>query len=153
MAKPNNTGRNTKGQYVLLPFSMIESPAFQALPPAAIALYVHVAHRYNGSNNGSISFSVGEAAVLLRAGKATATRLFNELVEKGFLKVSQQSSFSFKTKTARRWELTQWPLRHGVAPSNDWRFWKPKNLEHGFTTDTDGSTTEPLRHPETVYNP
>ncbi len=126
MTQYDQRGRSkTKEQYVRLTYAMIASPAFQSLPALAVALYVHVAGRYAGDNNGNISFSVREAAKVLGTGKATAGRMFDELVAKGFLKVTQESNFTYKQKQARRWELTQWPLRHGVAPSNDWRFWKP----------------------------
>lgn len=125
MARIDQRGRSkNKEQHVRLTFGMIESHGYKALPPLSIALYIQVAHRYNGSNNGNISFSTREAAAILRVSKTTAGKLFDELVYKGFLKLAQDSNFSFKTRTARRWELTQWPIRQGIAPSNDWRFWK-----------------------------
>lgn len=129
MAKHNRKGRSKgKEQHVRLTYKMIESAAFRALQPEAIALYIHVAHRYQGGDsNGNIAFSTREAATVLKMSKNTAAKLFNELVEKGFLKIAQGSCFNFKHKKARRWELTQWPLNHGVAPSNDWLYWRPKN--------------------------
>lgn len=142
MSKTDQRG-NSKGRrsFVNLPMDMVNSPAFLALPAHAIALYVHVASRYTGDNNGSISFSTREAALRLKVSKNTASRLFDELVDKGFLKLSQDSSFSLKMKLARRWMLTQWPLKSGIAPSNDWRCWRPENSKHGHATSTDGNAT------------
>ena len=124
MSNADQRGRTkSKGGFVNLPFGMMQSPAFLALPPLAIALYVHVASRYTGDNNGEISFSTREAADLLKVSKDTASHLFRELVHKGFLKLAHDSSFTLKMKLARRWTLTQWPVKKGSAPTNDWRFW------------------------------
>lgn len=125
MSKTDQRGRTkSKRSFVNLPFDMVNSPAFLALPPAAVALYIHVACRYSGDNNGQISFSTREAADRLRVSKNTAAHLFRELVDKGFLKLAHDSSFGLKMKLARRWELTQWQLKHGMAPGNDWRYWQ-----------------------------
>jgi hypothetical protein len=146
MAKHNNTGRN-KELFVRIPFGMVDSPAFAKLSCHAIALYIRISRRYNGSNNGDISYSCREAQRDLRIGKATAAKAFNELMGHGFIKVSQNASFNYKSKQARRWGLTNWPLKHGCAPSNEWRFWNLKNLEHGSATGTDGSASGTARHP------
>jgi DNA-binding transcriptional regulator YhcF (GntR family) len=74
-----------------------------------------VAARYQGGHsNGNVPYSTREVSIAVAVSKSTAGRLFDELVEKGFLKVARESAFNFKTKTARRWELTQWPLRAGL---------------------------------------
>jgi len=110
----------------MLPFSMVDSIAFKTLSPKAVALYVYIARRYNSFNNGNISFSIREAENYLRIGKDTASRLFNDLIERGFIKVAVDSSFSYKQKQARKFEITQWPLMKGLAPSNDWMYWNEK---------------------------
>lgn len=125
MKKSKNT---SKDKFVKLSEGMINSPAYRALSAKAMALYPFIAIRYNGYNNGDISFSVREAAGLLKVGKSTAQRLFDELIDKGFIKITKDSSFSYKMKRARRFEITQWPLSSGVAPTNGWRFWPPKNF-------------------------
>jgi hypothetical protein len=40
---------------------LLDSPAWLSLPCIARALYVQIAKRYNGANNGRISYSVREA--------------------------------------------------------------------------------------------
>ena len=121
--------KRSKDRFVMLPFGMIDSLAFKSLNPKSIALYVYIARRYNGDNNGDISFSVREGAKYLRVSPTTANNLIKELVEKGFLNITQDSSFNYKQRKARRFELTQWNLKQGVAPDNGWRFWKPKEKE------------------------
>lgn len=118
-----------KGRFVQIPFSMINSSAFKSLNPKSIALYIYISQRYNGYNNGEISFSVREGAKCLGVSPTTAGTLIDELVEKGFLKITQDSSFNYKQRKARRFELTQWHLEKGTAPDNSWRFWKPEEKE------------------------
>lgn len=134
MAKVNSTGRN-KDRYVLLTHSMMDSPAFQSLSSNAIALFLHIQRRYNGFNNGHISLSVREAAENRGISKDTAGKAFNELTEKGFIRVAESSCFTMKQKTARRWELTNQPLKQGVAPSNDWRTWNSNKRKEAENED------------------
>jgi len=45
-------------RFVMLRYSLLDSSAWQSLPPNAQALYVHMARKFNGRNNGRISYSV-----------------------------------------------------------------------------------------------
>ena len=152
MAKPNSKGRN-KPKYVGLSHSMIDSLAFQSLSPKAIALLVYMFRRYNGFNNGDISFSCREAANLLYISKDTANKAFQELTEKGFIRIDKDSSFFMKKAKAIHWEITCWPLKSGTAPTNDWCAWKPENSEHGTITKTDGTIARTRKRPETKEIP
>ena len=49
MNKPN---KNPRGKFVMLYHDMIESSAWESLNGNARALYIHIAARYNGKNNG-----------------------------------------------------------------------------------------------------
>jgi hypothetical protein len=125
MAKPNSKGRNASKFVGGLTHSMVDSPAFRALSPNAVALFVHMLRRYNSFNNGDIVFSCREASKLLHIGKDTAGRAFDDLMEKGFIGIGRDSSFTLKSKESRRWILTCWPLKQNIAPTHDWRAWKP----------------------------
>ena len=97
-------------RYVGLPHHMVKTPAWKKMKPEAKALYVDVAERYNGHNNGQISYSVREAAAICLS-PATASRMFKILVERGFLRIAQDASFNTKAfHLARLWTLTAWPL-------------------------------------------
>lgn len=122
MARTNSKGRSIP-RWVGLPHSMIDSPAFMSLSSNAISLFIHMQRRYNGFNNGDIAFSCREAMAKLGTSKDTANRTFHELIEKGFIQNTKASAFSVKTRQSRRWALTNWPLKQGVAPTQDWRFW------------------------------
>jgi len=116
-------GRGNTPPFVLLRHDMMESYAWRALSANAQALWLHIRKRYNSFNNGRIALSCREAGILLHVSKNTAAEVFNELKEKGFIAVGQDSSFTLKTKTARRWIMTH-ETYNGRAPTNEWRKWK-----------------------------
>src|SRR5262249_61348945 len=64
--------RDQGERYVQLRFWLLNSPAWQSLPPAARALYIEMVKRYNGSNNGRIFMAVRDAAELICVSKNTA---------------------------------------------------------------------------------
>jgi len=67
--------RRHKGKserYVKLRFWLLNSPAWQSLPPAARALYIEMVKRYNGYNNGRIVMGVRDAKKLIGVSKDTA---------------------------------------------------------------------------------
>jgi hypothetical protein len=55
-------GRDRQERYVKLRYWLLNSQAWNSLSGNARALYVELAQRYNGSNNGRIPYSVREAA-------------------------------------------------------------------------------------------
>lgn len=132
----NRKGRN-KGRFIQLSHGMLDSQAFHALSPNAVTLLVKMLRLYNGYNNGDIGMGCRTAAEALGISKTTASRVFDELVEHGFLKITKDSAFNVKQRFTRRWALTCWPLREGEPPTNDWRTWKPVNPEDGSRTSTD----------------
>ena len=92
-----------------------------------LAAALEVCQRYNGTNNGQISFSVREAAEVLSLTKNVPSKLFLELQDKGFLVKTMASSFSLKTKTATEWRLTAEPCG-GEPATKDFMRWKPPNI-------------------------
>lgn len=120
MPRAHPNGRTKGSQFVMLRYDMMDSAAWRGLSPYAQALYPHIIRRYNGSNNGKIPLSCREAMILLNCSKDRAAKAFNELIEAGFIKIGQDSSFGFKMKTSRRWILTHHVL-DGQAPTNEWR--------------------------------
>lgn len=98
------------------------------MSPTAKAVLLDVWERHNGRNNGEISYSVREAEAI-GVSRSAAARAFNELLQRGFLKVGRNSSFTLKTKEARTWELTAEPTGQeaGVKASRDYMTWSPQN--------------------------
>jgi hypothetical protein len=101
--------RENRERYVKLRYWLLTSPAWRSLPAPAQSLYIHIAMRYNGSNNGRISYSVREGAEALNASKDTAGRHLKALVDRGFIVCTKRGAFSLKTKReASEWRLTEY---------------------------------------------
>ena len=85
--KHNRKGRTKGGEwFVKLDHYFLKSLAWRSLKPVHRALYIELAMRFNGSNNGEIALSVRDGARLIRAGKDTISRAFRELETKGFIR-------------------------------------------------------------------
>lgn len=125
------TGRSIGStRFLMLEHWVLKSTAWRSLPPASRALYVELAQRFNGSNNGEISLSVREAARLLHIAKDTASSCFHELEAKGFIRRNVCGSFNWKRKHATMWILTEHPFGDQLA-TKDFASWTPEKSEAG----------------------
>ena len=122
-----NKGRGKSERYVKLRLWLLDAPAWKSLPANARALYIELARRYNGSNNGRISYSVREAAQALRVSLSTASHLLRNLQDRGFIVCTKRGAFSLKTtKDASEWRLTEYDSDAPVAhASKDFMRWQP----------------------------
>lgn len=100
-------------------YSMCRTAAFLSLSGAALKLLIEIRCRFNGSNNGQLSFAQREAR-LLGLGKTTAARAFDELEDKGFLAMTQRGQWYGHQATL--WRLTEKAYR-GDPPTCDWKRW------------------------------
>lgn len=108
--------RGTRERYVSLRYWLLNSAAWNRLPGGARALYVELARRYNGSNNGRIPYSVHEAMQALGVSKGQAKYLFDMLLDRGFIVCTKRGAFSLKTtKDASEWLLTEHASDHPPA--------------------------------------
>lgn len=132
----NSKGRSRKGErFVKLEHWMLQSEAWRSLSPAARSLYVELAQRYNGLNNGDISMAVREAARLIHVAKDTASKTFRELMEKGFIRANVPGDFNWKIRHATTWFLTQHPVGD-IAATKDFMRWSPAKSEAGPKSGT-----------------
>ena len=106
--------------FTAVPKHITRSDAWFACRPAARLIWIAVLERFNGSNNGSISLSVREAAEYAGCSPNTAGRMFDELIDAGLLICSQTSSFNSGKRLARLWELTHLP-KEGKVATNLWK--------------------------------
>ncbi len=113
-------GRSRTPNFVMLRHDMMESPAWLSLSCNAKCVWLEIRHRFKGDNNGNIPLSCREAAQLNKISKVTAKRAFDELEEKGFIKVALYSTFTNKQKTSRRWIMTHEPFNER-PPTNEWK--------------------------------
>lgn len=130
------TGRSVGGpRFLKLEHWMLKTPAWRSLPPTSRALYVEIAQRYNGVNNGEISMAVREAASLIHAAKETVSKAFHELEAKGFLQRNVCGSFNWKLRHASTWILTEHSYLEKAA-SKEFARWSPEKSEAGPRTGT-----------------
>jgi hypothetical protein len=119
------TGRSIgPSRFLQLPHYLLKSQAWQSLDATARALFIEVAQRYNGYNNGEIGLGVREAGVSMHVRPQTAGRAFGTLVATGFLRVGRDSAFNVKARLAREWIVTLFPHRDQLA-SHDFMRWRP----------------------------
>ncbi len=135
--KVNSKGRGKHGpRFLQLHHYLLHCEAWRSLKPVRRSIYIEIAQRFNGSNNGEISFSVREAASCVHCSKDTASEAFHELEEKGFIRRNICGSFNYKLRHATTWILTQHP-HNGESPTKDFMKWKPVNLKTSLKARTD----------------
>ena len=108
-------------RFVKLTYPLIESEAWRWLRPISKAVYVELRRRYNGSNNGKISFSLDEGARILRASKSTIQKALVELEEHGFIKLIKKGYFT--GRKASEFALTD-ERCDGHPATREWRLWR-----------------------------
>ena len=130
-------GRSRKKErFVKLDFWLLKMPAWRALGPVARAVYIELAQRYNGSNNGEISMSVREVARFVHVAKDTASKAFYELEEKGFIRRHVCGSFNWKLRHATTWVLTEFPIGE-IPGTKDFARWTETKSKAGPALGTD----------------
>jgi hypothetical protein len=127
-------------RHVRLYHWLLRSEAWQSLSPNARALYIEIAARYNGSNNGRIHFSIREAADVLGIGKNAAATALAQLQDRGFIVVAKRGGFNlrYKDQMASEWRLTEFlcDITNTFA-SKEFLRWSP---EKHFTVPVRGQT-------------
>jgi hypothetical protein len=109
-------------RFVKLDHWLLKTPAWRSLSPASRALYVELAQRYNGANNGEISLSVRETAELVHIPRIRPPRPFTSLRRRG----SSAATFAAASIGSSG---TQQP---GFSPSTVWaKPWRPRTSRAG----------------------
>jgi len=103
--KPNQPER-----FVKLRHALLESPKWRNLPGIVQALYVDMARKYNGKNNGQISYSARDGAKAVHVSRDTANRALRLLEWFDLIRCTKRGSFKVKTKNAKapEWLLTEY---------------------------------------------
>lgn len=108
MKKPSGKAPRQNGRFVRLSYDLVTSKTWLGLSLAARALYVGIAARYNGRNNGDIPFSRREASAYLKVGPTTAVAAFKELEQVGLIKATSKGWISPKFQKATRWQINEY---------------------------------------------
>jgi hypothetical protein len=145
----DRTGRSKKeARHVRLYYWMMQTAAWESLSGDQRAIYVEMAVRYNGSNNGRIHFSIREAAAAVHVSKDTAARALAALVERGFIVAMIRGGFNVKDKQAQatEWRLTAFncDITHAL-PSKDFTRWSPQNISRSHHEDANVLLVRPKR--------
>lgn len=94
--------------FIMLPHSVYDSPAFEALQPIDIAVLLLLIRKHNGHNNGSITLGVREAAGRCHCSQATACRSFAQLQKADLISVTYKGHLV--PEAGRPNAATQWKL-------------------------------------------
>jgi DNA-binding transcriptional regulator YhcF (GntR family) len=140
--------------FVMLPKSMLRTPAWRELSSTARSAFVHLCARYNGANNGQIIFSVREAAAELGVSAASASRALRELDDVGFIRPTSMGRFSLKNRKASEYRLTHLRCdQTHQAASREFDQWSPTVSPvkpYSFKNDT---VTPPQFHLRNCQSP
>jgi len=125
--KPLPNGRSASERFSMLPHYLQRSPAWRTLSPNAKAIYLEILLRFDGGNNGEISYSVRESEEI-GIGRNAASLALKELQHRGFIVIARESSFTLKTREARCWRLTAHGCGKELA-TKDFTRWRPNEGE------------------------
>lgn len=95
--------------HVLIRQSLMQTAAWRSLDPVARAVYIDIAAKYDGSNNGKIAYAVRQGGEALNASKNTVALALERLQERGFISPVVKGAFSRKSHHATEWRLTEFP--------------------------------------------
>lgn len=115
-------------------YNMARSDAWRSLSGNAVRIWVELRARYNGRNNGDLSLSHGEAVDLLAIGRATVSRAFSQLEDRGFIRKTRQGSTQGRLATT--WAITDRPMRPGEPTTNEWQGWRFPKTDRRFSGGT-----------------
>ncbi len=110
------------GGVIVLPIPMIDSLAYQHLSPKSVKL-LSLMHRHWRKDK-AVDYGITQATRSMKCSRSTASALFKELVELGFIAVVEEADFY--ANKARSWRLTYRPFLNR-EPTHDWKNWTPKN--------------------------
>lgn len=119
----NNKGRNKHAsKHVRFYEHELSCDAYRSLDVYARALLIEFKRRYNGSNNGRIHMSYRDASTVCNCSQKPIRRAFDELQQKGFIKIAKKGAFSVKIRHATEWTLTEYQVGDQL-PSKEFMRW------------------------------
>lgn len=118
-------GRST-ARFVMLPEWLQRSEAWATMKPGPRALYLELKRRFTGFNNGDIFLSQRDAAKALNITKDTATTYFRDLIERGFITMTQGGHLGPSgIGQAAKWALQE-ETQDGRLPAKGFMSWRGK---------------------------
>jgi hypothetical protein len=130
MKKPKKNSRGNalpRGNWVSLYQDLTESAAWKSLGANGQALYVHIATKYKGKNNGELACAIREASQAMNISKDTVARAIKILIDRGFIEIVKRSAFNLKCGPgkAAEYRLTEYPCNvTGKAATYKFKKWR-----------------------------
>ena len=118
--------------FVQFPKYMQDSPGYKSLVlhcAGALAIYIDLAMRYNGVNNGEISYAVRDGKENLGINPNTVGKYLKALEHYGFIITTQKGSFDLKKRHASTYELTLWEVIGKHKEKKSFMTYKPSEKE------------------------
>ena len=103
----SNGRSKSEGRFTRLMHHMLETAAWRTLPVYERAAYLEIAQLYSGTNNGRLAMGVRRLAERLNISVNKAHGCIQELINRGFIEVTEASGFSRKNRVATEFRLTQ----------------------------------------------
>ena len=132
MARKKKGTAVMKGGFFTMPHHIWDSDAMRDCDPSSRVIFMEILRRFNGYNNGKISLSVREAADKANVSIGTANKKIRKLVEVGLIKITRDSGFNMKGRTAREFEITFHKVNNQPAKNT----FKTYRKKHSITTST-----------------
>ncbi|WAK03157.1 hypothetical protein [Methylobacter sp. YRD-M1] len=104
------------------PLAMIDSTAYQNLSGKAVKLLSLMQRHWRQDK--AIDYGITQTTKSLKCSRDTASKLFRELREHGFIALVDEADFY--ANKARSWRLTFRPFLN-QEPTHDWKYWAPEN--------------------------
>lgn len=132
MAKKNSMPFDKRGGVVAIPRRLLSSPAYLGLTAQAKVLLLLMQRHWTPSK--PVDFGVRQAQQEIPCSRTLALRVFDELLEAGFIVMVDESLFSSRTQSkTRTWRLTWLPCWRNRPPTNDWEK-RPVSISTGPET-------------------
>jgi len=116
---------DSKGGVVVVPRRMVESNCYTTLAPQSKVLMILMQLHWRAYDY--IDYGIREAMEKIPCSDKSATKAFNQLMERGFISCMEQSFFSSRTQSkTRSWRL-EWMPFNDKPPRNTWENWADEN--------------------------
>lgn len=147
MGKAYKGGKRSQsgGRFVALREWMMRTEAWASLKPGPRALFVELARRYTGSNNGKIYLSRRDAATALNVGRDTVANYFADLIDRGFIVITRGHCLGPEgVGQSSTYRLT-YESCEGAAATKDFMAWKNQNPRRKIQHSLAGKSDTPCR--------
>lgn len=112
---------DSRGGTIAVPRRMLNSAAYRSLSVYSKVLMIMLQEQWRPDR--PVDYGIREAMEKVPCSKHSAMAAFQQLTERGFISMVEESMFNSRTKSrTRSWKLTWMPFNY-MPPSQDWENW------------------------------